>query len=246
MASEASVHVNVTLVEQAIELGGVSAEGRRSRQRARFEDFAAATVQELGHAELKTIPGLAEADPMRTVDVLPGVTRVSDFAASFNVRGGSADQNLILLDGVGIFNPFHALGLFSVFNADMVSRAELHSGGFPAEYGGRTSSVLRIESDLGDGELGVDAGMSLLASRAAVKGALPDNAMHRPGARERALEGLWTTQLPGRAHPALSRGALSLSYPGPSGWIRGMDAGGRQDSSHVLRGPGRVQRWASP
>ncbi len=227
VASEASVQVDVTLAEQAIELGGVSAEGRRSRQRTRFEDFAAATVQELGHAELKTIPGLAEADPMRTVDVLPGVTRVSDFAASFNVRGGSADQNLILLDGVGIFNPFHALGLFSVFNADMVSRAELHSGGFPAEYGGRTSSVLRIESDLGDGELGVDAGMSLLASRAAVKGALPDNAMHRLG----LASARWKVSGRRSYLDVLTRPFLEVPFPyhiqdlqaGFEGWTQGGD-----------------------
>ncbi len=181
VASGAEIQVDVTLAEQAIELAGVSAEARRSRQRARFEESAGVTVQELNRAELKAIPGVAEPDPIKSVEVLPGVIRVSDFNAAFNVRGGSADQNLILLDGVPIFNPFHALGLFSVFSADMTGRAKLHSGGFPAEYGQRTSSVLLIESDLGDGELGVDAGLSLIASRAAVKGGLPAGAKDRLG-----------------------------------------------------------------
>ena len=181
VASEASVQVNVTLVEQAIELGGVSAEGRRSRQRTRFEESAGVTVQELSRTELKAIPGVAEPDPIKSVEVLPGVIRVSDFNAAFNVRGGSADQNLILLDGVPIFNPFHAMGLFSVFNADMVGRAELQSGGFPAEYGGRTSSVLLVESDLGDGKPGVDVGVSLIATRGAVKGGLPAGGKDRLG-----------------------------------------------------------------
>ena len=181
LAPGSDLQVDVALAEQAVELAGVLAAGRRSRQRERYERSGGVTVQEINRQELKTIPGVAEPDPMKSVEVLPGVTRVSDFTAAFNVRGGSADQNLILLDGMPIFNPFHAMGLFSVFNGDMVQRAELHSGGFPAEFGGRTSSVLRVESDLGDGELGVDAGVSLIASRAAVKGGLSENLRERLG-----------------------------------------------------------------
>jgi len=181
MVPGSDLHMEVALAEQAVELAGVLAEGRRSRQRERYERSGGVTVQEMNRQELKAIPGVAEPDPMKSVEVLPGVTRVSDFTAAFNVRGGSADQNLILLDGMPIFNPFHAMGLFSVFNGDMVQRAELHSGGFPAEFGGRTSSVLRVESDLGDGELGVDAGVSLIASRAAVKGGLSEDLRERLG-----------------------------------------------------------------
>ncbi len=181
IAQGADLEVEVTLAEQAVELEGVLAEARRSRQRERFERSGGVTVQEFNARELKAIPGIAEPDAIKSVEVLPGVTRVSDFSAAFNVRGGSADQNLILLDGVPIFNPFHAMGLFSVFNGDMVQRAELHSGGFPAEYGGRTSSVLLVKSDLGDGDFGVDAGLSLIASRAAVHGGLSQGVQDRLG-----------------------------------------------------------------
>ena len=175
------LQVAIRLTEEAVELEGVQVEGERSRHRTRFERSAGATVQELSRSELKVIPGIAEADPIKSVEVLPGVTRMSDFGAAFNVRGGSADQNLILLDGIPIFSPFHTLGLFSAFNADMVGRTELQLGGFPAEYGGRVSSILQIESDLGDEEFGVDAGVSLLASRAALKGGLPDGLKGRLG-----------------------------------------------------------------
>lgn len=181
LAPGSDLDVEVTLAEQAVELTGLLAEGHRSRRRERFERAGGVTVQELNRRELKAIPGIAEPDAIKSVEVLPGVTRVSDFSAAFNVRGGSADQNLILLDGVPIFNPFHAMGLFSVFNGDMVQRAELHSGGFPAEYGGRTSSVLLVESDLGDGDFGVDAGLSLIASRAAVQGGLSQGVQDRLG-----------------------------------------------------------------
>ena len=173
--------IEVVLNPQAFELEGLTIEAERSRAKTRFEESAGITVQEIEAGDLKSIPVLIEADPLRAVEVLPGVTTVSDFSGSYNVRGGSADQNLILLDEVPIFNPFHLGNIFSVFNADMVDRVELQSGGFPAEYGGRVSSVLTITSDPGDGAFGVDAGVSLLATRVAVKGALPEGAAERLG-----------------------------------------------------------------
>ncbi len=151
----------------------VFVEVERSRERARFENLAGATRRVLTGDEMKRVPGIGEPDPVRAVEVLPGVVSTSDFTAAFNVRGGSADQNLILLDGVQIFNPFHLGGFFSVFNADMVERAELLSGGFPAEHGGRVSSVLTVESDAGDGDFRIDGGASMLAARLAVAGRIP-------------------------------------------------------------------------
>lgn len=168
-----TVEVELTLARQAVELEGITVGAERSRERVRFEEIGGATVRELDLEELKRVPGVAEADPLRAVEVLPGVVSTSDFSASFHVRGGAQDQNLILLDGVPIFSPFHLGGFFSVFNADMLDRAELQSGGFAAEHGGRVSSVLDIETDAGDGDFAVDAGISLLASRVAVSGGAP-------------------------------------------------------------------------
>jgi len=173
VAPDADLGVEVTLTAQAVAVEGVVVEGGPSRRRAWFESSAGVTIQELSRPELKLVPAVAEADPLKSVEVLPGVTRVSDFTASFNVRGGSADQNLILLDGVPIFNPFHGMGTFSVFNPDALKWAELQSGGFPARYGGRVSSVLLLESDMGDGEWDVDASVSLISSRATAKGSVP-------------------------------------------------------------------------
>lgn len=169
-----TIELDVQLVRSALELQGISVEAVASRERARFEEIAGATVREINQAELRAVPGFVETDPVRAIEVLPGVVSTSDFSASFHVRGGSADQNLILLDGVPVFSPFHLGGLFSVFNADMIDRVELQSGGFAAEHGGRVSSVLEIETDVGEGGLGVDTGISLLATRVAVGGRLPD------------------------------------------------------------------------
>lgn len=167
------LEIDITLETQAIVLEGIQVDAERSRARVRFEESAGTTVQDINRVTMKALPTLAETDPIRAVEVLPGVNTVSDFTAAFNVRGGSADQNLILLDYIPVFNPFHLGGIFSVVNADMVQRAELRAGGFPAEYGGRVSSVLTVETDVGDGEFSVDAGVSLLASRVAVDGSLP-------------------------------------------------------------------------
>jgi hypothetical protein len=175
LAAAEPVEVELLLVRRAIELEGVSVEADRSRERIRFEEVGGATVRELDLVDLKAVPGIAEADPIRAVAVLPGVVSTSDFSAAFHVRGGSQDQNLILLDGVPVFSPFHLGGFFSVFNADMIDRTALQSGGFGAEHGGRVSSVLEIESDAGDGDLQVDAGISLLATRVAMGGRLPSS-----------------------------------------------------------------------
>ncbi len=167
-----------------VALEGISVEAERSRERIRFEEQAGLTVRELAGPEIKAIPGLVEADPLRAVDMLPGVVTISDFSSAFNVRGGSADQNLILLDGIPIFNPTHLGGFFSVFNGDMVERAELRSGGFPARFGGRVSSVLDVKTDPGDGSFRMDGGVSLLATRVALGGGLPQGAADGIGFRD--------------------------------------------------------------
>lgn len=162
----------------AVELEGVRIRTEReaNRERERFETEAGVTARVISGDELRLIPGLAEADVLRTIQLLPGVVSTSDFSSAFHVRGGSADQNLILLDGFPIFNPFHLGGLFSVFNADAIARAELFAGGFGAEYGGRVSSVLTVETRADVEEEGVQgrAGISLLSSRLMLQSRFPD------------------------------------------------------------------------
>jgi len=170
-----TMELDLRLQRSALEIEGISVEAERSRERARFEQVGGATVRELNLDQVRIVPGFAEPDPVRALEVLPGVVSTSDFSASFHVRGGSQDQNLILLDGMPIFSPFHIGGVFSVFNADMIDRVELHSGGFAAEHGGRVSSVLQVESDAGDGDFSIDGAVSLLATRAAVGGRLANS-----------------------------------------------------------------------
>ena len=93
--------------------------------------------------QIKAMPALmGEIDVMKVLQLLPGVQAGSEGSSGLYVRGGGADQNLILLDGVPVYNASHLYGFFSTFNADAINHVELVKGGFPARYGGRLSSVV--------------------------------------------------------------------------------------------------------
>ena len=103
------------------------------------------SVNKLTSATIKQIPVvLGEADIIKSLILLPGVTSAGEGASGFNVRGGAADQNLILLDEAIVFNSSHLFGFFSVFNPDVIKDVKLYKGGIPARFGGRLSSVLDI------------------------------------------------------------------------------------------------------
>jgi hypothetical protein len=121
---------------------------------------------ELSAQSFKRSPQLLEADLLRTLQALPGVVAQSDFSTGMIVRGGNTDQNLIMLDGITIYNPSHMGGLFSNFLIDAIKDAKFIKGGFPAEFGGRMSSVLNVLSRTGNSKkLSGSAGISLLSSR---------------------------------------------------------------------------------
>lgn len=98
----------------------------------------------LSKGQLNAIPQIAEADLLRSLQTLPGIVPLSDFSSALYIRGGTPDQNLFLLDGTDVYNPEHAFGLFSTFNTDAIKQVDVSKGGFPANYGGRLSSVIDI------------------------------------------------------------------------------------------------------
>jgi TonB-dependent Receptor Plug Domain/CarboxypepD_reg-like domain len=120
----------------------------------------------------KKIPSLGgEVDIIKALAFTPGVTNGSEGSAGLFVRGGTPDQNLILLDNAVVYNPNHLFGFLSVFNADAIKNAELYKGGFPARYGGRISSVLDITMKEGSRKkTRGEGGIGLVASRALVEG----------------------------------------------------------------------------
>ncbi len=124
-------------------------------------------VEKLSMAEIKTLPTLlGERDLVKTIQLLPGVKSAGEGNAGFYVRGGAADQNLILLDEAQVYNASHLLGFFSTFNADAIKDATLYKGGMPAQFGGRLSSVLDIKMNDGNNQrLGVSGGIGLISSK---------------------------------------------------------------------------------
>src|SRR6056297_2524111 len=135
------------------------------------------SVNTLSVKTIKKIPViLGEADIIKSILLLPGVTNAGEGASGFNVRGGSADQNLILLDEAIIFNSSHLFGFFSVFNPDAIKDIKLYKGGIPARYGGRVSSVLDIFQKEGNSkELKVNGGIGAVASRMLIEGPIKKN-----------------------------------------------------------------------
>jgi len=123
-------------------------------ERQRFKEKVEVSRVNLGLREIKNTPAFVEADLFRTLQLLPGVTSTNDFSSALVVRGGSTDENLILLDGIELYNPYHLGGVFSTFNANAISDAEFIAGGFPANYGNRLSSVLQITSKEGNSKNG--------------------------------------------------------------------------------------------
>jgi hypothetical protein len=133
---------------------------------------AVMSVARLDLATIRQTPSaLGEVDPLRSITLLPGVSRSSDFSTAFSVRGGTNDQNLILLDEATIYNPAHILGFLSVFNPDAVADLTLHKGAIPPRFGGRLSSVLDARQREGNAqEFGGTASIGLLASRLLLEG----------------------------------------------------------------------------
>ncbi len=114
---------------------------------------------------------LGEADVVKSLLLLPGVTNAGEASSGFNVRGGAADQNLILLDEAIIFNSSHLFGLYSVFNPDAIKDVKLYKGAIPARYGGRVSSVLEIFQKEGNSkEFKMNGGIGAVASRLLAEG----------------------------------------------------------------------------
>lgn len=129
-------------------------------------------LEKIDMQSLNSIPVLlGEKDVLKTIQLLPGVKSGGEGNTGFYVRGGAADQNLILLDEAVVYNSSHLLGFFSTFNADAIKDVSLYKGGMPAQYGGRLSSVLDVKMDDGNNkEFKFQGGIGLIASRLKAEG----------------------------------------------------------------------------
>lgn len=161
------IKLDIDLFEQSTQLNEIDITA---------EEIQAQTPQmstiNLSIKDIKSVPAfLGEVDIIKTIQLLPGVQSGGEGTTGFYVRGGSPDQNLILLDGVPVYNASHLFGFFSVFNADAIKNVQLTKGGFPARYGGRLSSVLDISLKEGNmKEFHGEGSVGLISSKLTLEG----------------------------------------------------------------------------
>jgi len=164
-----NIRKNFSLSTDSENIEEVIVDTERRRANIRTPEMS---VNKLSVAEIKKMPVvLGEVDVLKSILTLPGVTNAGEGSSGFNVRGGAADQNLILLDEATIFNSSHLFGFFSVFNSDAIKDLKLYKGGIPARYGGRVASVLDIYQKEGNNkEYHATGGIGLISSRLLAEG----------------------------------------------------------------------------
>ena len=171
--------LDISMAEQVIE----STEILVTAERQKFERSIESSQISLDIREINSAPAFIEPDVFRTLQMLPGVQTTSDFSSALYVRGSTPDQNLIMLDGIVVYNPYHLGGIFSTFNTDAIKEAVFHAGGFPARYGGRMGAILNVVNREGNvNKIKGMANISLISSKALLEGPLP---------RWRGMKGSW-------------------------------------------------------
>jgi hypothetical protein len=161
--------MNIALEEEATQLQEVRVTASSTGRSLKNPQMS---VERINVQETKNIPVLfGERDVLKTMQLLPGVKAAGEGNSGFYVRGGAADQNLILLDEAPVYNASHLLGFFSTFNSDAIKNVTLYKGAMPAQYGGRLSSVVDIKMNEGNNQdFGVSGGIGLIASRLNIEG----------------------------------------------------------------------------
>ena len=165
------VRLDVTLAEEVITQEEIVVTGER--QDKNVEDTKMSNIR-MDIKQIKKLPALfGEIDIIKNIQMLPGISVAGEGNTGLYVRGGGADQNLILIDEAPVYNPSHLFGMFSVFNSEALKSAEIYKGGIPAQYGGRLSSLLDIRTKDGNAKkFAASGGIGLISSRLTVQGPL--------------------------------------------------------------------------
>jgi outer membrane receptor protein involved in Fe transport len=175
-AGAGTIRLDFELELRPVVLPGVEARVRCGEENAAVPppSLAGPAASRVQGAELRVVPGLAEPDVLRGLQALPSVAAISDFSSALYVRGGSADQNLITLDGIPLFNPYHLGGIFSAIGMDAVSTVELWPGALPAQAGDRLSSTVAIHTRSGGQDrVRASGAVGLISTHLTLDGPLP-------------------------------------------------------------------------
>ena len=164
------IRLEIQLIEEVIQTDEILV----TAERQKFEKSIESSQISLNLREINSAPAFVEPDVFRTLQMLPGVQTTSDFSSALYVRGSTPDQNLIMLDGIAVYNPYHLGGIFSTFNTDAIKEADFHAGGFPARYGGRMGAILNVINREGNSQkVTGSANLSLISSKGLLEGPIP-------------------------------------------------------------------------
>ncbi len=162
--------INVALIPVGVKLGTVETVGKKIIEK-NATDIG---LQRISLKDIEMIPKGVESDIFRSLQSLPGVQSTGDVSARYYVRGSSSNENLVLLNGITIYNPFHAFGMFSVIDPDMINSVEFYKGGYGAQFGDRLSSILDIITKDGNkNEFSASATSSFLTAKTLFEGPIP-------------------------------------------------------------------------
>ena len=163
---------NIEITESSVKLNEVKISGDRIEMKT---EVKAASIK-ITSQDLKIIPSIGgEPDLAQYMQIIPGVVFTGDQGGQLYIRGGSPIQNKVLLDGMTIYSPFHSIGLFSVFDSDIIRTTDVYTGGFGAEYGGRISSIMDIKTVDGGKKLSGKLSSNTFGSKVLVKGPISKN-----------------------------------------------------------------------
>ena len=163
---------NIEITESSVKLNEVKISGERIEMKT---EVKAASIK-ITSQDLKIIPSIGgEPDLAQYMQIIPGVVFTGDQGGQLYIRGGSPIQNKVLLDGMTIYSPFHSIGLFSVFDSDIIRTTDVYTGGFGAEYGGRISSIMDIKTVDGGKKLSGKLSSNTFGSKVLVKGPISKN-----------------------------------------------------------------------
>ena len=174
--------ITIYLTKSTIEVGNVTVLGERVNE-------AGLTAKKIPIREIENMSFGVEKDVMRSIQLQPGVQSAGDVSARYYVRGGAGNENLVLLNEVPIYNPFHALGILSAIDPDIINGVEFYKGGFGAKYGGRLSSVMNIITKDGNrNNFSATAALSELTAKGVLEGPIPDGSFILTGRKSYSNE----------------------------------------------------------
>jgi hypothetical protein len=185
VASGKMTQLKIMLSSSNINIKEVEVEGERVKR----ENATDISLQKITARELEALPKNVESDVLRSLQYVPGVQFTGDASARYYVRGGTNNQNLVLLDDAPIYNPYHALGIFSSIDPEMINSMEFHKGAYPTEFSGRLSSVLKINTKDGNkNKFSASASISFISAKALIEGPFPGGSFIITGRKSTSSE----------------------------------------------------------